>query len=66
MTQPHPSSTDTLWVRFQFSVVSSLLSSHPTRGALTTAIRTLAKMTWSHLVTGRDVHFTAVTIKRWY
>ena len=31
-----------------------------------TAIRGLAEKTWSHPVTGRDAHFRAVTIERWY
>ena len=57
MTQTHPSSTGALWARFRFSVVGSLLSSPPARGALKTAIRCLAAKTWSHPVTGRDVQF---------
>jgi putative transposase len=66
MTQTHPSSTGALWARFRFSVVGSLLSSPPARGALQTAIRCLADKTWSHPVTGRDVRFADVTIARWY
>ena len=66
MTQPQPSSTGALWARFRFSVVGSLLSSPPARGALKTAIRCLAAKTWSHPVTGCDVCFSAVTIERWY
>jgi putative transposase len=66
MTPTNPRSTGVLWARFRFSVVGSLLSSPPARGALKTAIRALAEKTWSHPVTGRDVHFTAVTIERWY
>lgn len=66
MTPTNPSSTGALWARFRFSVVGSLLSSPPARGALKTAIHALAEKTWSHPVTGRDVHFTAVTIERWY
>ena len=66
MTQPNPSSTGALWARFRFSVVGSLLSSPPARGALKTAIGGLAAKTWSHPVTGRDVRFSAVTIERWY
>ena len=66
MTQPQPSSTGALWARFRFSVVGSLLSSSPARGALKTAIGCLAAKTWSHPVTGRDVRFSAVTIERWY
>jgi putative transposase len=42
------------------------LSSPPARGALQTAIRSLAAKTWSHPVTGRDVRFADVTIARWY
>ena len=66
MTQPHPSSSGALWARFRFSVVGSLLSSPPARGALKTAIGCLAEKTWSHPVTGRDVRCSAVTIERWY
>src|SRR5277367_5611029 len=66
MTPTNSSSTGALWARFRFSIVGSLLSSPPARGMLKTAIRDLAAKTWSHPVTGRDVHFTAVTIERWY
>jgi putative transposase len=66
MSQTHSSSTGALWARFRFSVVGSLLSSPPGRGALKTAIRVLAAKTWSHPVNGRDVGFSAVTIERWY
>jgi putative transposase len=66
MTQTRPSSTGASWARFRFSVVGSLLSSPPARGALKTAIGCLAARTWSHPVTGRDVRFSAVTIERWY
>ena len=66
MTQPFPPSTATLWARFRFSVVGSLLSSPSARGELKTAIRSLAEKTWTHPVTGRDVRFAAVTIERWY
>ena len=66
MTQSHLSSTAAAWARFRFSVVGSLLSSPRARGALKTAIHSLAQKTWSHPVTGRDVQFSAVTIERWY
>jgi putative transposase len=66
MIQTTPSSTGALWARFRFSVVGSLLSSPPARGALQTAIHSLAQKTWSHPVTGRDVQFAADTIARWY
>src|ERR1700747_43292 len=66
MTQTTPNSTGALWARFRFSVVGSLLSSPPARGALQTSLRCLADKTWSHPVTGRDVHFSAATIERWY
>ena len=39
MIQSTPSSTGALWARFRFSVVGSLLSSPPARGALQTTIR---------------------------
>lgn len=54
MTQTHPQATSTLWARFRFSVVGSLLSSPPARGALKTAIRCLAEKTWCHPISGRD------------
>jgi putative transposase len=66
MTQTPSQSTSTQWARFRFSVVGSLLSSPPDRGALKTAIRSLAEKTWCHPITGRDVRFSAVTIERWY
>ena len=62
MTQTPPSSTAALWARFRFSVVGSLLSSPPARGALQAAIRSLAQKTWAHPVTGRDVRVAAGTI----
>ncbi len=66
MTQKHPCSTGALWAQFRFSVVGSLLSSPPARGALQTAIRSLAERTWSHPVTGRNLRVTSDTIVRWY
>ena len=61
-----PSSTAAQWARFRFSVVGSLLSSPPARGALKTAIRSLAAKTWSHPTSGRDVQFAPATVERWY
>jgi putative transposase len=66
MTLADPGSTGALWARFRFSVIGTLLSSPPARGALKTAIRGLAAKTWTHPTTRRDVHFSAVTIERWY
>jgi putative transposase len=66
MTQSHPCSTGALWARFRFSVVGSLLSSPPARGALQAAIRSLAQKSWSHPVTGRDLRVAPGTIARWY
>lgn len=66
MTQAHPPSTGALWARFRFSVVGSLLSSPPARGELQAALRSLAEKTWTHPVTGLDVHVSAGTIARWY
>jgi transposase InsO family protein len=66
MIQTTPNSTGAAWARFRFSVVGSLLSSPPARGALKTAIRCLAAKTWSHPVDGRDVHCAVTTIERWY
>jgi len=66
MTPTSPISTGALWARFRFSVVGALLSAPPPRGALKIAIRSLAAKTWTHPTTGRDVHFSAVTIERWY
>ena len=58
-------STPNLWARFRFSVVGSLLSSPPARGELKTALEFLAAKTWTHPVSGREVHFAAKTIERW-
>jgi putative transposase len=66
MIQPTPNPTGAQWARFRFSVVGSLLSSPPASGTLCSAIRSLAAMTWSHPVTGREARFSAVTIARWY
>ncbi len=66
MTTKPDRSTSTLWAHFRFSVVGSLLSSPPARGELKAAIRWLAAKTWTHPVTGREAHFSAVTIERWY
>ena len=66
MIQPTPNPTGAQWARFRFSVVGLLLSSPPARGTLCSAIRSLAAMTWSHPVTGREARFSAVTIARWY
>jgi transposase InsO family protein len=57
--------TATLWARFRFSVVGSLLSSPPARGELKTALELLAGKTWTHPVTGREVRFSAKTMERW-
>ncbi len=66
MTHTIPNSTGALWARFRFSVVGSLLSSPPARGALEPALAALAEKTWTHPITGRDIRFSAVTIERWY
>lgn len=66
MTQTPDRSTATLWARFRFSVVGSLLASPPARGRLKAAIHALAAKTWTHPVSGREVRFAAVTIERWY
>jgi putative transposase len=66
MTHTCPESTGALWARFRFSVIGSLLSSSPPRGALHSAIHSLAEKTWSHPVTRRDVRVAAGTIARWY
>ncbi|MBV8525319.1 MAG: transposase family protein [Acetobacteraceae bacterium] len=61
-----PAARNSLWGRFRFAVVGALLTAPPPRGELKEAIRALAAKTWTHPVTGRDVHFSAVTIERWY
>lgn len=66
MTKHPIQSTSTLWARFRFSVVGSLLSSPPARGELKTAIASLAAKTWTHPVTGREAHFAAKTIESWF
>ena len=66
MTKKPASSTAPLWARFRFSVVGPLLSSPPARGELRAALQTLAAKTWTHPVSGREVHFSPVTIERWY
>ena len=66
MTKHPIQSTPTLWARFRFSVVGSLLSSPPARGELKAAIESLAAKTWTHPVSGRDVRFAAKTIECWF
>jgi transposase InsO family protein len=66
MTQQPDRSTSALWARFRFSVVGSLLSSPPARGQLKAALRALADKSWTHPVSGGEVHFSVVTIERWY
>jgi transposase InsO family protein len=61
-----PAARGSVWGRFRFAVVGALLSAPPPRGQLQEALRLLAAKTWTHPVTGRDVHFSAVTIERWY
>ena len=61
-----PVARGSLWGRFRFGVIGALLSAPPPRGQLKAALRALAAKTWTHPVTGRDVHFSAVTIERWY
>jgi len=62
--KPIPSSA-TLWARFRFSVVGSLLSAPPARGELKPALECLAGKTWTHPVSGREFHLAAKTIERW-
>jgi transposase InsO family protein len=66
MTKKSQSSTAALWARFRFSVVGPLLSSPPARGELKAALQALAAKTWTHPVSGREVHFSPVTIERWF
>jgi transposase InsO family protein len=61
-----PAARGSLWGRFRFGVIGALLSAPPARGQLKAALRALAAKTWTHPVTGREVHFSAVTIERWY
>jgi putative transposase len=61
-----PAARGSVWGRFRFAVIGALLSSPPPRGQLKAALRDLAAKTWTHPVTGRDAHFAAVTIERWY
>ena len=66
MTTNSDRPTPTAWARFRFSVVGSLLSSPPAHGELKAALEALAGKTWTHPAHGREVHFSAVTIERWY
>jgi putative transposase len=66
MTKNSTTATAALWARFRFAVVGPLLSSPPARGELRAALQTLAAKTWIHPVSGREVHFSPVTIERWY
>jgi transposase InsO family protein len=66
MTKKPTPSTATLWARFRFSLIGSLLSAPPARGELKAAIQSLAEKIWTHPVTGREVQYAATTIERWY
>jgi putative transposase len=66
MTQKSDPSTAALWARFRFSVVGSLLSAPPASGELKVALGLLAEKTWTHPVSGGEVHFAVATIERWY
>ena len=66
MTPTPPAATAALWARFRFSVIGTLFSAPPARGALKTAIGDLAQKTWTHPTTGCDVRFSPGTIERWY
>jgi len=66
MTKKLTQSTATLWARFRFSVIGSLLSAPLARGELKAAIQSLAEKIWTHPVNGRDVQYAATTIERWY
>jgi transposase InsO family protein len=66
MTKKPTPSTATVWARFRFSVIGSLLSAPLARGELKAAIGSLAEKIWTHPVNGRDVQYAATTIQRWY
>jgi hypothetical protein len=66
MTKQPTQSTATLWARFRFSVIGSLLSAPAPRGELKAAIQSLAEIIWTHPVNGRDVQYAARTIEGWY
>ena len=66
MTIKTPRSNGSLWARFRFSVIGSLLASPPPRGELQKALRALAARTWTHPIEGREVRFSFVTIERWF
>ena len=66
MTKNPTQSTATLWARFRFSVIGSLLSAPPPRGELKAAIQSLAEKIWTHPVNGQDVQYATTTIERWY
>ena len=66
MTKKPTQSTATLWARFRFSVIGSLLSAPLARGELKAAIQSLAEKIWTHPVNGRDVQYAATTIERWF
>ena len=66
MTKKPTQSTATLWARFRFSVIGSLLSAPLARGELKPAIQSLAEKLWTHPVNGRDVQYATRTIEGWY
>jgi putative transposase len=54
------------WARFRFGIIGSLLAAPPEKGELRRALELLAKRTWKHPITGRDVTYGASTLERWF
>lgn len=54
------------WAQLRFSVIGQLLAAPPAKGALRSALETLAAREWRHPATGAPVRFGVSTIERWY
>ncbi|MCP3672544.1 MAG: DDE-type integrase/transposase/recombinase [Gammaproteobacteria bacterium] len=66
MTVHNAESTQQLWARLRFAVVSSLLCSPPAEGELQLAVKNLAARQWLHPITQEPIRFGRSTIERWY
>ncbi len=54
------------WARLRLQIIGTLLASPPEAGDLHRRIAELAARAWKHPRTGEVVHFSFVTIERWY
>ncbi|MGO9361369.1 MAG: DDE-type integrase/transposase/recombinase [Xanthobacteraceae bacterium] len=66
MTQKRGLRVHERWAQLRFSVIGQLLAAPPEKGALRSALESLAAREWRHPATGTPVRFGVSTIERWY